>query len=145
MHRREDRSGAPIGQRSLPADPVGAEQLVSLSHDLMGAVDHRRRLVWTNPAWKEVLGWEPEELAGVVYSDLLHPDDRPSADAAERALMGGAGRWTDTEFRVRTRAGDYRWILWSGVAAPGQGLLYISGKDVSARNEALAERALDRR
>jgi PAS domain S-box-containing protein len=142
MHRREDRS--PLGdQRLLPADDLAAaEQLVALSHDLMGAVDAGRRLVWTNPAWKDVLGWEPDELAGVVYSDLLHPDDRDAAAAAERALMAGAGRWPDAEFRVRRRDGDYRWILWSGVAAPGQGLLYVSGKDVSARNEAIAERAL---
>jgi PAS domain S-box-containing protein len=143
MHRPEDRSAAPIGQRSLPVDDLAAaEQLVALSHDLMGAVDAGRRLVWTNPAWKALLGWEPEELAGVVYSDLLHPDDRETAAAAERALMAGAGRWSDAEFRVRTRDGDYRWVLWSGVAAPRQGLLYISGKDVSARNEAIAERAL---
>jgi PAS domain-containing protein len=96
MHRREDRPGSPLDQRSLPADdPSAAEQLVALSHDLMGAVDHRRRLIWTNPAWKEVLGWEPEELAGVVSSDLLHPDDRPSAEDAD-AFIGyaveGAGR-----------------------------------------------------
>ena len=143
MHRPEDRSAPPIGQRSLPADDLAAaKQLVALSHDLMGAVDAGRRLVWTNPAWKALLGWEPEELAGVVYSDLLHPDDRDTAAAAERALLAGAGRWSDAEFRVRTRTGDYRWVLWSGVAAPGQGLLYISGKDVSARNEAIAERAL---
>ena len=41
------------------------------------------------------------------------------------------------EIVLRTRAGDYRWILWSGVAAPGQGLLYISGKDVTSRTETI--------
>jgi PAS domain S-box-containing protein len=132
MHRPEDRSAPPIDQRSLPADDLaGAEQLVALSHDLMGAVDVHRRLVWTNPAWKAVLGWEPEELAGVVYSDLLHPDDRPAAANAERALLAGAGRWPEAEFRVRSRRGDYRLILWSGVAAPERALLYVSGKDIT--------------
>ncbi len=83
MHRPEDRAAPPIGQRSLPVDDLAAaEQLVALSHDLMGAVDAGRRLVWTNPAWKALLGWEPEELAGVVYSDLLHPADREPAAAA---------------------------------------------------------------
>ena len=142
MHRDEGRSAAFTGKPSLPGDdPAAAARLVALSHDLMGAVDVHRRLVWTNPAWQAVLGWEPDELAGVVYSDLLHPDDRPAAETAERALVAGAGRWPEAEFRVRTRSGDYRWILWSGVAAPDQGLLYISGKDVSARNEATAQRS----
>jgi PAS domain S-box-containing protein len=136
MHRDEGRSASFTGNPSLPGDdPAAAARLVALSHDLMGALDGRGRFVWTNPAWKEVLGWEPEELAGVVYSELLHPNDRPAAQNAERALVAGAGRWPEAELRVRSRSGEYRWILWSGVVALDQGLLYVSGRDVSARAE----------
>ena len=37
--------------------------------------------------------------------------------------------------RLRTGAGEHRWILFNAVYSPEERLLYISGKDVSARAE----------
>src|SRR3954447_20083510 len=134
----ERRSRTP----STPATEAGAARLVALSHDLMGAVDERGRLVWTNPAWERVLGWPPGALGGSFYLDWLHPDDRAGAAEARRALSEGAGEWPEIEVRVRTRTGDHRWVLYSAVLARDERLVYLCGKDVSARNEAVAERAL---
>ena len=124
--------------------PTGASaaRLFDLSHDLMGATDRDGRLVWTNPAWDRQLGWDAAELAGTPYLELVHPDDRERARCAERALAQGAGEWPEIEVRVRTRDGGHRWILFSAVFAPDEQLVYLSGKDVTARNEAVAERAL---
>jgi PAS domain S-box-containing protein len=119
-----------------------AARLVDLSHDLMGALDAHGRLVWANPAWERILGWDPGELPGTPYVELLHPDDRERAQEAERAIQGGASRWPEAELRVRTRDGGHRWILFSAVYDEGERRVYLSGKDVSARNEATAERSL---
>ena len=35
--------------------PASANRLVTLSHDLVGALDFEGRLVWANPAWEVVL------------------------------------------------------------------------------------------
>ena len=105
----------------------------------MGAIDRDGRLVWTNPAWQDTLGWSAEELAEINYLELVHPDDRPRITAAENALTGGAPHWPDTELRVRHRDGGHRWILFSGVVSPEEHLLFIAGKDVSSRNDALSE------
>jgi PAS domain S-box-containing protein len=121
----------------LQAD--AAARLFALSHDLMGAIDHTGRLVWTNPAWGSTLGWSPEALAEVNYLDLVHPDDRARISAAEAELAGGATHWPDTELRVRHSDGRYLWILFSGVVSPEERLLFVSGKDVSARNDAVSE------
>jgi PAS domain S-box-containing protein len=105
----------------------------------MGAIDRTGRLVWTNPAWESVLGWTAETLGETAYLDLVHPDDRGRIQVAESALRRGAAHWPDTELRVRHHDGSYRWILFSGVVSPDQPLLFVSGKDVSTRNDAVAE------
>jgi PAS domain S-box-containing protein len=105
----------------------------------MGAIGRDGRFVWTNPAWQDTLGWSPEELAQVNYLELVHPDDRTRISIAEAALTGGAPHWPDTELRVRHRDGGHRWILFSGVVSPEERLLFVSGKDVSARNDAVSE------
>ena len=124
--------------------PTGASaaRLFDLSHDLMGATDRDGRLVWTNPAWERLLGWRPAELDGVRYLELVHPDDRERAHGAEQALAGGAGEWPEIEVRVRDRDGRHRWVLFNAVFAPEEQLVYLSGKDVTARNEAVAERTV---
>jgi PAS domain S-box-containing protein len=104
----------------------------------MGAIDWNGRFVWTNPAWEDVLGWTPDALAEIRYLELVHPDDRERIAAAEGELVAGAvAHWPDTGLRVRHRDGSYRWILFSGVVAPDERLLFVSGKDVSARNDAV--------
>jgi PAS domain S-box-containing protein len=102
----------------------------------MGALDRQRRLVWTNPAWTRVLGWDGADLAGMPYLELLHPEDVERAEEGERGLMK-AGRWPEIGLRVRRRDGGYRWILFSAVRAPEERLVYLSGKDVSERIESV--------
>ncbi|WP_145727954.1 hybrid sensor histidine kinase/response regulator [Nitrospirillum viridazoti] len=84
-----------------------------------------------NPAWRTILGWEPEELIGKHYLDLTHPDDRELkakalAHASREAL-------NNVEARCRHRDGSYRWIGW--VAAPEGGLIYAAGRDVTRERE----------
>ena len=115
--------------------PANASRLFALSHDLMGALDVEGRLVWTNPAWEHVLGRPSAELAGTPYLELLHPDDRERALTVQAELAAGRTQRPELEVRLRTSAGEDRWILFNAVYSPEERLLYISGKDVSARAE----------
>src|SRR4051794_41732140 len=101
----ERRSRTP----GTPATEAGAARLVALSHDLMGAVDERGRLVWTNPAWERVLGWPPGALGGSFYLDWLHPDDRAGAAEARRGLSEGAGGGPEVEGRGGPGGGEHPW------------------------------------
>jgi PAS domain S-box-containing protein len=122
-------------RRAAPPGDLAAVRLAALSHDLMGALDARGRLVWTNAAWETVLGWSEHELAGTVYSSLVHPDERARVEAAEREWAAGETRWPELEVRVRAHGGAHRWFIFTAVYAPEEGLTYISGRDVSSRNE----------
>ena len=103
----------------------------------MGALDLEGRLVWANPAWEAVLGRDPAELAGTPYLELLHPEDRERALAVQAELAAGAVVRPELEVRLRTTAGEDRWILFNAVYSPEERLLYISGKDVTSRTETM--------
>ncbi|HZY87582.1 MAG TPA: histidine kinase dimerization/phospho-acceptor domain-containing protein, partial [Gemmataceae bacterium] len=66
-----------------------------------------------SPSWLAMLGYAPGELSsrGRACEALLHPDDA----AAVRAALDDhlAGRTPDfrREYRLRTRGGDWRWVL----------------------------------
>ena len=123
--------------RGTSRHPPARAGSFALSHDLMGALDVEGRLVWANPAWEHVLGRTPPSSPGTPYLELLHPEDRERALAVQAELRGrardAAGARTSAS---RTRAGGHRWMLFNAVYSPEERLLYISGKDVSARDGA---------
>ncbi len=72
--------------------------------------------VWYSPRLKESLGFRDDEFPNVLQSWLsrLHPDDRDRilkavADHVERRVP------YDVEYRLRTKAGDYRWFSARGL------------------------------
>ena len=121
--------------RSVPpgAEPL-AGRLAALTHDLLAAASLDRRLVWTNPAWYPLLGWSEEELQAVTYDRLVHPDDLPRLERVEAALVAGrAGERPEIDMRVRGRDGTYRMLSFSATQSPDDGLVFVCGKDVTAR------------
>ncbi|MFL5319333.1 MAG: ATP-binding protein [Myxococcaceae bacterium] len=72
----------------------------------------------------EMLGYEPRELAHVSQWRLItHPEDLASTEATLRAHIVGTSPMYQTEVRLRTKAGAWRWILDRGmvVARDGRG------------------------
>ena len=124
--------------RSAPpgAEPL-AGRLAALTHDLLAAASlPDRRLVWTNPAWYPLLGWSEEELQAVTYDRLVHPDDLPRLERGEAALLAGrAGERPEIDMRVRGRDGAYRMLSFSATHSPDDGLVFVCGKDVTARRQ----------
>src|SRR4051794_35076066 len=124
-----------MGRPEYQQTPASASRLFALSHDLMGALDHEGRLVWTNPAWEHVLGRPSSELVGTPYLELVHPDDRERALDVQSDLAAGRTQRPELGLRLRTDTGQDLWVLFNAVYSPEERLLYISGKDVSERME----------
>ena len=97
------------------------------SPDLLMVLGSTGNLLALNPAWTRLLGLEASALAGRRFHALLHPDD---VDTALEALAR-AGHHQAMQFEARTRAADgsWRWFAWT--AAPEDGLIYGSGRDVT--------------
>jgi PAS domain S-box-containing protein len=87
-----------------------------------------------NDAWASILGWRPEEVVARHFSDFVHPDDRITSQHG--LATATEGELTNCENRYRHRDGSYRWFSW--VAAMEDGLIYASGRHITAEKEAHA-------
>jgi two-component system cell cycle sensor histidine kinase/response regulator CckA len=80
--------------------------------------------VYYSSRWYTMLGYEPYEMPQEfgTWQKLLHPDDLPSAEQVVYRHLE-TGEPFETEFRMSTKDGDWRWILGRGrvVARDAQG------------------------
>lgn len=71
--------------------------------------DGRVVFEWFTGAFSRITGFSAEEIRGVRGIDeLIHPDDRGIVLARVSRLQ--AGEPDVSEFRMRTKAGDFRWL-----------------------------------
>jgi PAS domain S-box-containing protein len=69
-----------------------------------------------SPRWKQMLGYADDEIPSTVraWEQLLHPDDRPRAEALNDAVKRGE-RTYQGEFRLRHKDGRYITVLTRGL------------------------------
>jgi PAS domain S-box-containing protein len=104
----------------------------TLAVDMLGIGNFDGRLLQVNPAWKKTLGFTEEELKSVPAIDFLHPDDRAMIGERVKALKQGLAI-DYFEVRCRHKDGSYRWIGWTAAPFPSEKLIYIFGRDITAR------------
>ncbi|WP_409565268.1 PAS domain S-box protein [Methylobacterium sp. J-078] len=110
----------------------------ALSPDLMGGLNEHGYFQTSNPAWETLLGWSESEVARTPIWDLLHPEDleRTRTNFGEVLREQRLAREAN---RYRCKDGCYRWISWIGV--PEDGLVYCTGRDITAEKQREAELA----
>ncbi len=100
-----------------------------------------------NTRWEAMLGYPPGEL-GTTHEDvmaLIHPEDQPPVKHKLNAHLYGESAYFESEHRMRTRDGHYRWILArgriTGRDAEKRPLRMVgTHMDITARKQAEAER-----
>ncbi len=116
--------------------PVRFEQFFMNSTDLMSVVDADGNFLLVNSAFKQILGWEPDELAGTPYTEVIHPDDLAIATSAFDPKDGVVPSTVELELRERCADGEYRWMKWT-IRRDGD-LYYAVGHDISLRRETMS-------
>jgi len=95
-------------ERRLKSSEERYRLLAENASDVVFAASDEGVFTWVSPSVTALLGWQPDELVGSPFVDLLHPDDQPRLLTVRRGLEdGGTGRY---EARVRTAAGAWRWV-----------------------------------
>jgi PAS domain S-box-containing protein len=104
------------------------------SPDLLSVFGKDGELILVNPAWKDMLGWDIEELRGVPFADFVHPDDvKATEDEFLIVLRGPDETRRGFENRQLCRDGSYRTIRWSSLRKDGW--ICATGQDVTDRQE----------
>jgi PAS domain S-box-containing protein len=109
------------------------DRIWQVSEDLLGVGTFDGHFISLNPAWTRTLGWTEDEIKAMHVSKLRHPEDAATAIEGRRRLADGIGTLR-MENRFLHKDGAYRWIAWTMTAEDG--LLYVSGRDITAEKEA---------
>ena len=113
-----------------------------VSPDLLGTVNSKGFFETTNPAWMTVLGWTETEVTSVSLFELIHPDDVERT--REQSVLTQQGQPAILfRNRYRCKDGRYRWISWLGVLEDG--VIFCSGRDITAEVDQAEQLALARR
>jgi PAS domain S-box-containing protein len=113
-----------------------SDAFFELSLDMLSTASLDGYFKRINPAFK-VLGWSEQELLSTPFLNLVHPDD-VQATLTEVKKLGEGSKTLHFENRYRCKDGSYRWISW--VSSPdANGILYGTGRDVTAQKEAQQE------
>ena len=93
---------------------IRSSNLSIWEYDMPGGDLTRARQTLAN-VW-EMLGYEPDEapLGGTMA--VIHPEDLPRVIEEIRAYLAGETTFYETEHRVKSKSGAYKWLLGRGVA-----------------------------
>jgi hypothetical protein len=116
------------------------DRVYGLSREWLGVMREDGYLLHVNPAFVGGLGYPAEQLLGTSILNYLHPDERESTQQLLRQVIeaGSVDRYVET--RVINRAQEVRAIAWAMSPLPDAGVVYLSGRDITAEKQ--AEQAL---
>jgi diguanylate cyclase (GGDEF)-like protein/PAS domain S-box-containing protein len=94
--------------------------------------------VRANAAAGDILGYTPDELAGLPVRDLLHPDEHAALAALAADVMAGRP-CRERELRWRRKDGQAIYLSLSARCSPDARLVYASARDVTTHRAAREE------
>jgi PAS domain S-box-containing protein len=89
--------------------------IVENSNDIIFTLNAQREFTYLSPSVKKVLGYNPDDLLGLPFRSLIHPDDVHVVDDAHQSHRVEGSQTTVEEYRFRNASGEWRWLLSTGV------------------------------
>ncbi|PTX91068.1 CHASE sensor domain-containing protein [Opitutus sp. ER46] len=114
------------------------DRFFTLSLDLFCIAEFDGTLRRTNPAFA-IFGYDPARLEGLNYLDFVAPEDVEASRENLRKLADGEPI-LNRELRMSCADGVIRWFAWTAIAAPGEGIFFACGRDVTDQKRAETER-----
>ncbi|TWI62658.1 PAS domain S-box-containing protein [Pseudoduganella lurida] len=105
------------------------DRMWRLSKDILLVADFNAQLTAVSPAFTAILGWQPDDVLGRSFLDLVHPDDRDDTVRQVSALSAGANVFR-FENRYRRKDGSYTTLSWT--ASPDAAFIHAIGRDITA-------------
>jgi len=111
--RGEDAPREQSGIDRVNGSEVVLKESTEASVDLVFTEDSEGKIDWVSPSVTDVLGWEPYDLIGIEWTDLVHPDDRAMAAPWKDVVQTGGSPDAATAVRFMTKDGGSKTL--SGV------------------------------
>lgn len=106
-------------------------------------VDHNMKIVATNQALQDMLGYTAEEMLALDPAELIHQDDRSAGRSRFGALLSGERSHYEVVTRFRHKSGTPIWVNSFVSTIPGNEqsppLYFSTAIDISARHRAETE------
>ncbi|HEX5849888.1 MAG TPA: PAS domain S-box protein [Rubrobacter sp.] len=142
-HNGADRGVAgPTYARGIPGDDVRwLRSIVENTMEIVKIVALDGTLLYANPAFERILGYDPRATIGTMnVLDHIHPDDLEHVGKeTERALSEGGTATSRAEYRFRHADGSWRWLESVSIYLtddPAVGGVVVTVRDVTERKEA---------
>jgi PAS domain S-box-containing protein len=119
-------------------------RIFELSLDLLCVIGFDGCFRRVNPAFERTLGYPQAALLARPAFETAHPDDVQRLREVWPELMHGR-ETARVEVRHLCVDGSLRWLQWSARAAPEEGLVYATARDVTDSRRAAEEQAALRR
>ena len=122
-------------ERRLRQQQEFARRLVDNFPDLILVLDTNSQYTFVSPRSREILGYEPAEIAALGFGHCAHPEEMPAVRVLYDDIVTGRRTFETLEVRVRRKQGDWRRVLFnfsplSDESGNIEGVV-LSGRDVT--------------
>lgn len=94
----------------MAASSQGFRSPLEHNVDAISVIDSQGEILYGSASTSEVFGYQPEELVGRNYLELIHPEDRDHSRLALREVLAKPPGPLQWDARILNKDGDYRWI-----------------------------------
>ena len=95
--------------RKLRASEERFRSVFEQGHIGVGVAELHGEIVAVNPALAKLIGFEPDELLGRHYTELIHPEDREPSLEGVKQLMESQRPTATVELRFPHKSGEVVW------------------------------------
>ena len=124
-------------ERAIAESEARFRSFVENANDLIFACSVTGKVTYLSPKLIDTTGFQPTELLGKSFAEVLHPDDLQIAQASIEQLLRTGERQSEIEFRAQRKDGSWCWALCNSAAIKGSNGSVISilgiARDISDR------------
>ena len=118
------------GDTESPAGFNYIQQVLEYSLDMICTIDAMGRFVTMSKAAEKILGYAADEIIGLEFTKLMHPDDVDRSNAKAAEVMTGKDVVLFVN-RYRRTDGIFAYIQWSAVWSAENQLMYCIARDIT--------------
>ncbi|MGC1240032.1 MAG: PAS domain S-box protein [Chryseosolibacter sp.] len=125
-------------ERDLLESRNSIQKILDQSLDIICTIDREGRFISVSAAARHILGYEPSELTGKAYMDLVLAEDREKTVQSATEIMHGIEK-TNFENRYLRKDGSVVPIVWSARWDEEDKIMYAIARDASEQKRAAGQ------